>query len=649
LSEWFPLCCFDKLMQEAAKENIRLTVEKDEIELADEKDGTTRTSRKEKPAAYLDNPILFRRKGDGSWYIIKGAQDAPMNKNNADFKAALKSVGIENAPEGNGLHKITFTNDKPSVCKITLPVKLDMDNTGKITGESIDEFRFLSAWGDEFLDISMADFRSKVKKVFDEGFQKDHPSPKSMPYLTISQEKIAIKLDNGEKWCVQDCHNDTSSPVTEPQSVHKLATPDTQDQVLPPDPEETGMVALLTYAEPYDSGVPDTDLEGTCGSDENSSLQLLYDSYKINLKSKEESENIGTNFTPKAQGIIDEVNLKKMFDKPTGFSELIETFERVFPPARKGQYADTLAAFALLKQVSVEFAKAEDNPSLWQLRILSKPDKEINEATKKKLEDREKALKTSLQTLEEKARKLESTRRSYNEARKLLEIENIEDISLGKKIKELQNGLRQTQAKLNLLSSHSEQIDPDPEKLKTKIGILTSFITRATDGSKSLRDLSGESLEKLLTNFAEAYRSLSSLYQLKDFQNDILPEFTRSFGDIGDSVMEAVSRLESSFKSINSSFVIHDAIRAKLSNPDLRKKALTSQEILNKELERFNLKIIVPRPGEQLDPTHHKVVGYESGGSRGTISALVSWGLVGLRDDKTEGTIIFKPEIKIYQ
>ena len=65
-----------------------------------------------------------------------------MNKNNADFKAALKSVGIENAPEGNGLHKITFTNDKPSVCKITLPVKLDMDNTGKITGESIDEFRF---------------------------------------------------------------------------------------------------------------------------------------------------------------------------------------------------------------------------------------------------------------------------------------------------------------------------------------------------------------------------------------------------------------------------------------------------------------------------------------------------------------------------
>ena len=95
--------------------------------------------------------------------------------------------------------------------------------------------------------------------------------------------------------------------------------------------------------------------------------------------------------------------------------------------------------------------------------------------------------------------------------------------------------------------------------------------------------------------------------------------------------------------------MIHDAIRAKLSNPDLRKKALTSREILNKELERFNLKIIVPRPGEQLDPTHHKVVGYESGGSRGTISALVSWGLVGLRDDKTEGTIIFKPEIKIYQ
>ena len=38
LSEWFPLCCFDKLMQEAAKENIRLTVEKDEIELADEKE-----------------------------------------------------------------------------------------------------------------------------------------------------------------------------------------------------------------------------------------------------------------------------------------------------------------------------------------------------------------------------------------------------------------------------------------------------------------------------------------------------------------------------------------------------------------------------------------------------------------------------------
>lgn len=650
LLELFPLCSFDKLLREAAKDNTRLTVTEDEIELADD---NANKSTKKKPAAYLDseNPVLFRRKGDGSWYIIKGVQDSPISMKNDDFKAALKAVGILNAPDGEELCKITFVNEQTSFepLGLQIPITLSMDNTGKITDARIDEFRFLSALGDTFQVISVADFKSKVKETFKKCYQQNQTSPGAVPSLKISPKMIAIELGNDNKWNVPECINKETPQAIDPQNTNELDTPATQDQAHPPNPDENAVDGLPTHQGPEDPGITNTVPEGAGDAAADPSPQLCHDSYKINLISKEGSENIGVNFTPTAKGNVVESELTKKFEKPSGFSELIKTLEHAFPPAKFGQYADSLAAFALLKQVNIEFVRTEDNQGRWLLQVLSKADREENEAAKKKLDSREKKLNENQQEYETKARNLSGRLNSLTEAKRLLDIEDTDDTSLGKKIKELQDGLIQAQTKLTQLSSHSEHIDPDPEKLKTKIGIMANFVERATEASKRLSDMSSESLEKLLGDFADAYKSLRGLYQLRDFQDSSLPEFTRGFGGIGDLVSEAVSRLESGFKGINSSFVVHDAIRARLSNPEERKKAVTSPYILNAELEKFNLKIIIPSLGEQLDPTHHKVVGYESGGSRGTISALVSWGLIGLRDDKTEGTIIFKPEVKIYQ
>ena len=647
LLELFPLCSFDKLLAEAAKDNTRLTVTEDEIELADEKAGT---SIKKKPAAYLENP-LFRRRGDGSWYIIKGTQDSPISMSDTEFKAALKTMGLKDAPDGEELCKITFANENTSLetLDIQIPMILSMDTMGNITGPSIDEFRFLSALGDTFQEISVADFKKMVKEIFRKNVSASPPQQNDLPKLKISQKSVTINPINGDPWDLEGCIKKTNISDSARQTPNRAIVPFKPNQALQPGPRENNDVIILPFIEKAEAVIASPGPEGSGDPAADPSPQLCHDSYKINLHTREGSEDIKVNFTPTAKGIVVESELTKRFEKPTGFSELIKTLEHAFPPAKIGQYADSLAAFALLKQVNIEFVRTDDNQGRWLLQVLSKADREENEAAKKKLDARQKKLNEDNQEYEAKARNLSGRLNSLTEAKRLLDIEDTDDKSLGKKIKELQDGLVQAQTKLAQLSSHSEHIDPDPEKLKTKIGILANFVEKGTEASKRLSEMSSDSLEKLLGDFADAYKSLRSLYQLRDFQDSSLPEFTRGFGGIGDLVSEAVSRLESGFKGINSSFVVHDAIRARLSNPEERKKAVTSPDILNAELEKFNLKIIIPSPGEQLDPTHHKVVGYESGGSRGTISALVSWGLIGLRDDKTEGTIIFKPEVKIYQ
>lgn len=385
-----------------------------------------------------------------------------------------------------------------------------------------------------------------------------------------------------------------------------------------------------------------------------STNRLLRDVYNVSVsKSKDVHEHgyLNFNINPKP----DEPALKEKFNKPMKFREILNEMELAFPTGESYSYQDELIEF-IIKEISVinlnlrSEERSGSEFSIWNVDISSQYSKSQNKIKEEELNIRKTSLDAKLKDFDSKKSDYQTKTRTLADIRRLLKLPE-QDSDIIKSLDEFLREVDASKTKLSLLTEISSQIDSNQDSLNDKIRVLDKFISMNPQSGQNLSSISSENLQKLLQSYTVSIQKMQKITELRSFNNKTLPSFCEFFGDLEIAVKDAVQKLENSFQDVNQQFVISDAIRGKLSNPEERKKKLNEQilESINSELEKYKLRIEKPDIGAMADPSRHKVIGYETGIARGTVAAVISWGLVELREGKPAGNTIFKSEVKIYQ
>ncbi len=317
-------------------------------------------------------------------------------------------------------------------------------------------------------------------------------------------------------------------------------------------------------------------------------------------------------------------------------SELINNLRTVFPSRQPGHHLDELGTKLIDRHMDIHLERQSPDSEDWNI--------DIKTTTKQDLDKREREIIERENKLKSEKAILETTQSLVREIKQRLEIPDQDDRSVITAIEKKTSNIREANVRLEKLTKSINPIDIDIENANKKIQHLVGFF----GGERKLADLSVDDFKRELLRFRDSYKMLDKLNRLKDFdQNSLLYEFYGVFGDISADVKSRVDKLEQNIREIDENFVIFDVIKARLADPEIRKKSVPKQDLVNAELKRYKLKLNYPQPGEPVDPARQKIVGYDNAGPRGSISSVVSWGLSEIDELGNEVAVIYKPEVII--
>ena len=378
----------------------------------------------------------------------------------------------------------------------------------------------------------------------------------------------------------------------------------------------------------------------------NDKLQL--EKYHTHLKPVKNEDGF-TKFTLGiAGGHPNDPVIGKKINKNLVFSELVGELERLFFPEKSGLLIDAIAERVITQQVNLNFSHDTSGASKsWSVEVSGNFTKEESERKQQELKKREEKVAERERNIacQEAARK-----QLLNMVKQIrLEFALDEEADVLSHIRELKKSSDKARSDYDELKLITNLLDTDLFSLKTKFESLTTHLSIFTVDNHGLDKIGAAQFDDLLLSLKDSYVKLESIHNLRGYDGSVLKAFSAALGDVKSYIMDAVDKLEKSFTSINERFVVCDAIRSRLSNPELRKLKLPSLDVINQELEHYGLCIFLPAQDVPAEPSRHKVVGYESGGVRGTISSVLSWGVLETGEGVSTGSTIFKAEVKIYQ
>lgn len=283
--------------------------------------------------------------------------------------------------------------------------------------------------------------------------------------------------------------------------------------------------------------------------------------------------------------------------------------------------------------------KVDKKGTSWQPSISCSNTKDES-AKIKKLDQEVQEKRTMLAT---DLRKFQKEKRVLEQIIKLSEAKEVADLpSLYEEYKRQVNELS---SKVSSLSMIVDFLDSTPEKAKEK----AQYLSQALAPGSLLKDTPLEDLQKRIVEMAKTYQKTGQLLSEMDiFQSNAESLLLRTFTKIKEEVTSKYNYFTESYNKLNSKLIITEAIKSNLADPQLRTKLDLDINNLNSELMLYNLAIDLPQRGTQADPSKHKFVGYDSGGTRGHISSVAAWGLVELENETYKRTI-YKSEVRIYQ
>lgn len=377
-----------------------------------------------------------------------------------------------------------------------------------------------------------------------------------------------------------------------------------------------------------------------CSSPASKRVKLEQDKYIINFKKNDTTEGV----FPEAQfnkqggrGVDQEV--ENAFTSCKSLSSFVSTLESIFELDHTS-VIDELFPYIQLPGMSIHLTPLEKDRWKIEIKGTKKADLDRIELEQKdfqkKLNQQQEELRSSMETNKVKLSILE----------RVLTLCNVDDYNM------LEDRIRENLDNLAALGGEAENLrkvvhllHATPEKAREK----AEYLSQAFAPGSSLKDTSLDELKSRIDEMAKSYKKTGELSsELESFFQQPDSLLLGTFPLIKEEVGSKYSYFTDSYNKLSSQMIIAEAIKSKLADPQLRSKLDLEINALNEELRQYSLAIEVPQRGTSADPSRHKFVGYDSGGTRGQISSVSAWGLVELENGSYKRTI-YKSEVRIYQ
>jgi hypothetical protein len=362
--------------------------------------------------------------------------------------------------------------------------------------------------------------------------------------------------------------------------------------------------------------------------------------YIINFKKNDTTEGV----FPEAQfnkqggrGVEQEV--ENAFTSCKSLSSFVSTLESIFELDHTS-VIDELFPYIQLPGMSIHLTPLEKDR--WKIEI-----KGTKKADLDRIELEQKDFQKKLNQQQEELRSLMETNKvKLSILERVLTLCNVDDYNM------LEDRIRENLDNLAALGGEAENLrkvvhllHATPEKAREK----AEYLSQALAPGSSLKDTSLDELKNQIAEIAKSYKKTGELSsELESFYQQPDSLLLGTFPLIKEEVGSKYSYFTDSYNKLSSQMIIAEAIKSKLADPQLRSKLDLEINALNEELRQYSLAIEVPQRGTSADPSRHKFVGYDSGGTRGQISSVSAWGLVELENGSYKRTI-YKSEVRIYQ
>jgi len=376
-----------------------------------------------------------------------------------------------------------------------------------------------------------------------------------------------------------------------------------------------------------------------CSSPASKRVKLEQDKYIINFKKSDTSEDVFPIilFDTKGDRIVED-QVKSAFEGCKSSSTFIDALVSIFQIDRES-LVDALLSYIQLPGKSINLDR-DSNGWCYKIKGLNKTD----------LDKIEQKLKERQIELDQKIGKLESDQKTHREKiltlDTVLKLLNIDDYNkLESFLREKIEGFDSLEREAKSLRAIVQILHATPEKAREKV----EYLSQALAPGSSLKDTSLDELKSRIDEMAKSYKKTGELSsELESFFQQPDSLLLGTFPLIKEEVGSKYSYFTDSYNKLSSQMIIAEAIKSKLADPQLRSKLDLEINTLNEELRQYSLAIEVPQRGTSADPSRHKFVGYDSGGTRGQISSVSAWGLVELENGSYKRTI-YKSEVRIYQ
>ncbi len=665
----YPYCTFKDIIQEAEKEkhNIELDLNNNTIELIE--------SNNKKPISDLvdkDFCMLFCYSPKQKSVLLHKQCDLKITSSMTEnIKKCL--IPDFNEPKEQGIYTI-YRKEDSKLCferknfrEISSQIKISFNSIDILKkDEQLRNYKSLFDISPCFKDITIDILIDRIVRLFKDEWESDNLL--KVPCLSISFDNIVYTNGKGSVKELNEFSRNMIDPIKEElkqfinDALKSEEVNNENSNEYPRDSSKYQNSSQATDIENHneedEATIPSKKKESDISnSGEVITRMLSNDKYYTHIKSdsKDRYKLFYLIFNEANHDPVNE-ELKESFNKPVYFDALIQKLSNTFILKEGKNILNELAEYLVQGQINVNFESCSEPSDMpvWEVHISGNIDKEKfekekreNETKKNSLDKREQELKVKEQEIIKRENTCNKKEECINKVKTILKIED--HIRIEDEIRKLQNHNAEINKELEELKLITNILDSDKNALKRKVEIITNCINQKYVNKEIVNKLSNYEFEEIINKFAESYTRLQNIYTLKEYNNEDLKEFTQLFGNVKKLVDNRVDKIIENLETLSNIAIIKDAIKILLADPEMRKKYIKNPEVINKELECYGLKIYIPQTGEPADPLRHKIVGYEVGGLRGTVSSIIRWGLEELDKDDLKGHCVYKAEINIFQ
>ncbi len=455
--------------------------------------------------------------------------------------------------------------------------------------------------------------------------------------LEISRDHTTVYRHAGEKKQISHWSRDGLFYDNEALRKSIQAESPREEELASKSSNEAGIVKDVTpEVHPNDNQVQNTP---ACQNPSNR-VKPGQDKYIINFKKNETTEDVFPEVQFDKQGSrLVEQEVENALTTCKSPSSFVSTLESIFELDHTS-VIDEFFSYIQLPGMSIHLTPLEKDRWNIELKGTKKADLDRTEQEQKdfqmKLDQQQEELSSSMKTNKVRLSVLD----------RVLKLLNIDDYNkLESFLREKIEGFDSLEREAKSLRAIVQILHATPEKAREKV----EYLSHALAPGSSLKDTSLDELKNRIDEMLKSYKKTGELSsELESFFQQPDSLLLGTFPLIKEEVGSKYSYFTDSYNKLSSQMIIAEAIKSKLADPQLRSKLDLEINTLNEELRQYSLAIEVPQRGTSADPSRHKFVGYDSGGTRGQISSVSAWGLVELENGSYKRTI-YKSEVRIYQ